>query len=116
VAGATLSTLSDILRDHYIEDGITFSVLKEWTCSMHERPKRAEYELVCLSGLPCDYPDDCPHAEQVVSYPGCPECKSSEWVDVLDEEGDNIMEVRMHRGLKGFMNEPLLMTLLRDDA
>lgn len=101
MAGTTLSTLSQILRDVYMGPARIEAVpVKVWTCSKHRHPVNDRYEEVCLAaealGIECDDPYECPHVVSRKVSDGCSECKTSEYATVLDAmTGEEVWEAKL---------------------
>lgn len=91
MAGATLETLSNVLKEFYMGPPRIEAVkVTVWTCSKHRHPVHDRYESVCLAaealGTECEDLSECPHVVERKIADGCPECKTSRYADVLDYE------------------------------
>ena len=108
MTGASVSTLSDVLRTFYLEDHMTVETAKVWMCPYHTFPQSPCGEYVCSAGDYCEWPADCPHAEYVLTQDSPPCCLAADWGYLLDDDGEMYATARKVTGIKGMLESPFL--------
>jgi hypothetical protein len=125
MAGASVETISQILKDYYI-GGRRIEAVKVtvWSCPEHKHPVHDKYGRFCLAaealGTECEDLSECPHVVERKFKDGCAVCKVSRYEDVLDYEtvrmdetgfvyGDPVYKAKLFTDLEWELSQSVLL-------